>query len=192
MFGDVFTVYGGCKTNLSTASNIQLISAILYLAAKNPSDPVILEPRRLFALAAVVAKAREFGKTFLKAEDFIAFAKDPGAEVAMVARSGAGTFAGSAANAALQAGIPGLQPGERIGLELDKTKLAQIATFGPRRTYRVEAWGEIERKQKNKDGSPVYPPIRSTITGIWDTKVVPQNIRKSPMPNGAWVFLKEE
>jgi hypothetical protein len=38
----------------------------------------------------------------------------------------------------------------------------------------------------------VFPPIRSTFTGIWDTKVVPQNVRKPPMPNGAWVFLKEE
>ena len=63
---------------------------------------------------------------------------------------------------------------------------------GPRRTYKLEAWGEIERKQKNKDGSPVYPAIRSTITGVWDTKVVPQNVRKPPMPNGAWVFLRED
>ena len=26
-------------------------------------------------------------------------------------------------------------------------------------------WGEIERKQKNADGTPVYPAIRTTITG---------------------------
>lgn len=192
MFGDVFTVYGGCKTNLSTATNVQLLAATLYLAAKNPNDPVLSEPRRLFMLASVVAKAREMGEVFLKVDDFVAFVKDPSAQVSMLARTGTGTMAGSAANAALQAGIPGLQSGERIGLELDKTKLTQIAVFGPRRTYRVEAWGEIERKQKNKDGSLLYPAIRSTITGIWDTKVVPQNVRKSPVPNGAWVYLKED
>ena len=56
----------------------------------------------------------------------------------------------------------------------------------------VEAWGEIERKQKNKDGTPVFPAIRTTITGVWDTKVVPQNSRKTPVPNGAWVYLKED
>jgi len=81
---------------------------------------------------------------------------------------------------------------EPIGLELDKGKLAQIATTSPRRTYRVRAYGEVERKAKDKNGNPVFPPIRSTYTGIWDTKVVPQNVRKPPMPNGAWVFLKEE
>lgn len=190
VFGDVFTVYGGCKTNLSVVSNTQLIAAVLFLAAKNPNDPVVLEPRRLFMLASIVGKAREFGEVFLKPDDFIAFVKDPGMQVASVAKSGTGTLAGSAATVALQSGIPGLQPGERIGLELDKAKLAQISAFGPRRTYRVEAWGEIERKQKNKDGSPVYPAIRSTITGVWDTKVVPQNVRKAPMPNGTWVYLK--
>jgi hypothetical protein len=77
-------------------------------------------------------------------------------------------------------------------MELDKTKLAQIAGAGPRRTYRVEAWGEIERAQKDAQGQPVFPTIRSTITGVWDTKVVPQNARKPPVPNGAWVFMKEE
>lgn len=192
LFGGAFTVYGGCKTNLSVVSNTQLIAAILFLAAKNPNDPTVLEPRRLFTLASMVAKAREFGEVFLKADDFIAFVKDPGGQVASLASSGTGTLAGSAASMALQAGIPGLQPGERIGLELDKAKLSQITTFGPRRTYRVEAWGEIERKQKNQNGSPVYPAVRSTITGVWDTKVVPQNVRKAPMPNGAWVYLKED
>jgi general secretion pathway protein K len=192
LFGDAFTVYGGCKTNLSAVSNTQLIAAILYLSAKNPNDPVILDPRRLFLLATYVSKAREFGEVFLKVDDFIAFVKDPGAQVASIAGSGAGTLAGSAASSALGAGLPGLQPGEKIGLELDKAKLSQIATVGPRRTYKIEAWGEIERKQKNKDGSPVFPAIRSTITGVWDTKVVPQNVRKPPMPNGAWVYLRED
>jgi hypothetical protein len=38
----------------------------------------------------------------------------------------------------------------------------------------------------------VFPAIRTTITGVWDTKVVPQNSRKNPIPNGAWVYLKED
>ena len=79
----------------------------------------------------------------------------------------------------------------QAGLVLDPGKLKSITTNGPRRTYRVEAWGEIERKAKMADGSPVFPSIRSTITGVWDTKVTPQNARKST-PNGAWVFMREE
>lgn len=191
LFSNAFTIYGGCKTNIAAVSNTQLIAALLYLSAKNPNDPVILDPRRLFLLASYVGKARQFGEVFLTLDDFINFVKDPGASVSMLA-SQTGTMAGSAAGAAINAGLPGLAPGEKIGLELDKAKLAQIATVGPRRTYKVEAWGEIERKQKNKDGTPVYPAIRSTITGVWDTKVVPQNVRKPPIPNGAWVFLRED
>ncbi len=192
LFGPAFTVYGGCKMNLSAISNTQLIAGILYLAAKNPNDPVILDPKRLFLLATYVAKAKQFGETFSSIQDFINFVKDPSSAVSMLAGSGAGTLAGSAASNAITQGAMGMAASERIGLELDPAKLAQIAMTGPRRTYRVEAWGEIERKQKNKDGSPVFPPIRSTITGVWDTKVVPQNVRKPPVPNGAWVYLREE
>ena len=92
----------------------------------------------------------------------------------------------------MSTGIPGLTGGQKLGLELDMTKLGQLASAGPRRTYRVEAWGEIERKQKMADGSPVFPAIRSTVTGVWDTKVVPQNARKTPAPKGAWVYLRED
>ena len=191
LFGSSFTVYGSCKTNLSALSNSQLIAAILYLTAKNPNDPILQNPQLLFQLAGLIAKARQFGETFTSLDDFIAYVKDPGASVGALA-SKSGTIAGSAASTAITAGLPGLSGGQKLGLELDKQKLAQIAGAGPRRTYRVEAWGEFERAQKNADGSPVFPPIRSTITGIWDTKVVPQNVRKPPVPNGTWVFMKEE
>ena len=188
LFGHNFTVYGGCKTNLSALSNSQLIAAILYLSAKNPNDPVLQDPQKLFTLAGLVAKAKQFGMTFSSLDDFIDFVKDPAAQIGSLA--GTGTAAGSAASAAVSSGvIPG---GQKLGMELDKAKLAQMASTGPRRTYRVEAWGEIERKQKNADGSPVYPPIRATLTGVWDTKVVLQNVRKPPVPKGAWVYLRED
>jgi Tfp pilus assembly protein PilX len=191
LFGSAFTVYGGCKINLSAVDNPQLIAGILMLSAKNQSDPVIQNPQKLFALAAIVAKAKQFGETFTSADDFITFVKDPSTSINMLASHG-DTMAGSAAGAALQSGIPGLQSGEKLGLELDKAKLAQITTSGPFRTYRVQAWGEIERKQKMPDGSPVFPPIRTTVTGVWDMKIPPQNVRKPPVPKGAWVFLKED
>jgi general secretion pathway protein K len=189
LFGSAFTVYGGCKTNLSALTNSQLIAAILFLAAK-PNDPILSNPQKLFTLAGLVAKAKQFGMTFTSTKDFIDFVKDPAAQLGALA--GGGSMAGSAATAALSAGIPGLSSGEKIGMELDKAKLDQMATAGPRRTYHVQAWGEIERKQKNADGSPVYPPIRATLTGVWDTKVVLQNVRKPPVPKGAWVFLRED
>jgi general secretion pathway protein K len=187
LFQNAFTIYGGCKINLAAVNNVQLIAAILYLSAKNPNDPVLMDPRKLFALAGIVAKAKQFGETFAKLDDFVTFAKDPSA--AVTALAGTGGMAGSAATGALSTG---LMPGEKIGLELDPKKLATIAMSGPRRTYRVEAYGEIARKQTDNEGRPIFPPVRSTINGVWDTRFVPQNARKQPVPKGAWVFLRED
>jgi hypothetical protein len=192
LFGHAFTVYGDCKINIMTLSDPQLIAAILFLTAKNQNDPVVMDPKLLFALAGLVAQARQYGETFSNLNEFIAFVKDPGASVATLASTGQGTLAGSAASVAMSQGIPALQGGQKLGLELDPQKLGQIATIGPRRTYRIQAYGEIAGAAKNKDGSPLFPPIRTTITGVWDTKVVPQNVRKPPVPNGAWVYMKEQ
>ena len=190
LFGPAFTAYGGCKVNLGAVSNTQLIAAILYLSAKNPNDPMLADPIKLFQLAGVVAQAKQFGMSFNKLQEFIDFVKDPTTQLGLLA--GQGGLAGSAAGQAQSSGLIGqLTNGQKLGLELDATKLGQIAGTGPRRTYRVEAFGEIERKQKAADGSPVFPAIRSTVTGVWDTKVVPQHARK-PTPNGAWVFMRED
>lgn len=192
LFSPSFTVYGGCKLNLSSLSNTQLIAAVLYLSAKNRNDPMLQDPAKLFMLASVVAQAKQFGMTFNKPQEFIDFVKDPTASIGTLAGQ-SGTLAGSAAGKAQSSGALGaLTGGQKLGLELDPKLLGQITSTGPRRTYRVQAFGEIERKQKSADGSPVFPAIRATVTGVWDTKVVPQNVRKPPAPKGAWVFLRED
>lgn len=189
VFGDAFTVYGDCKINLGAVNNPQLIAAVLMLAAKNQNDPSILDPRKLFMLAGVVAKAKQMGESFTDAKEFIGFVKDPMASLTALASTGG--MAGGAAGNALTSGL-GLPPGEKIGMELDEKLLNQIVTFEARRTYRIEAYGEIDRKQKNADGSPVFPAIRRTITGVWNTKVVPSNVRKPQTYKGAWQFLRED
>ncbi len=193
LFGSAFTAYGSCKVNLSALSNTQLIAAVLFLSAKNPNDPVVLDPKKLFMLAGLVSKAKQFGQQFQTVDDFITYVKDPAAALGSLATTdGGGSPAGGAASAGLNAGIPGLTGPDKLKLELDKQKLSQLTTAGPRRTYRIQAWGEIDRKTKDKDGNPMFPAIRTTITGVWDTKVVPQNARKSPAPKGAWVYLRED
>lgn len=192
LFGKAFTVYGSCTMNLSAITNVQLIAAILLLSAKNQNDPVIQDPQKLFMLAGIVAKAKQFGIQFQKVEEFVTFVKDPAAQVGELAS--AGGMAGSQANAALNAGA--LQPGgQKLGLELDVAKIRVIASTGPRRTYRVEAWGEIDRKARDANGAPVFPPIRSTITGVWNTLWQNQNLRKpatGSTAKGTWVFLRED
>ena len=189
VFGNAFTVYGDCKINLGAVENPQLIAAVLMLSAKNQNDPTLVDPRKLFMLAGVVAKAKQMGESFTDVKEFIAFVKDPQASLTALASTGG--LAGSAAGSALTQGM-GLPPGEKIGMELDEKLLNQVVTFEARRTYRVEAYGEIGRSAKNADGSPAYPPIRKTITGVWNTKVVPSNVRKPQTYKGAWQYLRED
>jgi general secretion pathway protein K len=185
LFGSAFTVYGGCKLNLTALTNVQLVAALLSMAAsdKEKSSPVLQDPQKLFALAGIVAKAKLLGMQFDKVDDFIAFVKDPVAAVGAIA--GQTTLAGGMAAGAVRGG---LIPSDLKGLELDPAKLGQIASVGPRRTYRVEAWGEVDRK------STEFPPIRSTITGVWDVRVQNQNARKAApsTAKGTWVFLRED
>jgi hypothetical protein len=129
------------------------------------------------------------GESFTEVKEFIAFVKDPMASLTALASTQ--SMAGAQASNALTQGL-NLPPGEKIGMELDEKLLNQIVTFEARRTYRVEAYGEIGRNAKNADGSPAYPPIRKTITGVWNTKVVPSNVRKPQTFKGAWQFLRED
>ncbi len=185
VFGNALTVHGGCKSNVGAVRDPNLIASLIYLAAKDPADPVVQDPNRLWTLAGLVAQARNLGLSFGTLEDFIEFVKDPAAAMA------AGTAAaGDATGQTPQ--LPGIAPGTKVGVELDPQKLGQIAEAGPRRTYRVEVYGEIDRKAKYPDGTPIYPAIRRSINAVWDTKVVTQNARNPQVKNGTWVYLRED
>jgi len=191
LFGNQLTVYGDCLVNLGAVTDPQLIAAILMLSTKDTTQPTYQDPRKLFMLAGVVAKAKQFGESFTKDDDFINFVKDP--MTALGALAGGGGMAGSAATGGLAQNL-GLPPGEKVGLVIDKGLLAQVATFSARRTYRVQAWGQIDRKATNADGTPLFPPIRKTVTGIWNMGTTLQKSRKTgfDVPKGAWQFLRED
>lgn len=186
LFGNAFTVYGGCKLNLASVDDAGLLASTLMLAAENENDPMLRDQRRLWLLASIVIKAREFGVTFDKTDELISFVKDPMESIGkLMSRQGS-----SAATNPF-----GLAPGEKIGLALSKTKLESIATTEKKRTYRVTAWGEVGRAQVDQKGNPIFPPVRRTITAVWDFKATPQNRRKSSggsSDSGAWVFMKEQ
>jgi general secretion pathway protein K len=186
LFGNAFTVYGGCKTNLSAVTDPKVLASIIFLSADDSEsgNPVLQNPNLLWALASVVAKAHELGFVFTSTDEFIDFVKDPAGTLMMGLSQAAGASGSSTPS------LPGLPPGLK-GVKLSKLKLDQIATAGPRRTYRIQAWGEVERDSK------IFPNIRRTITAVWDTNVQPQNYRmpaniSTTVPRGAYVFLREE
>ncbi len=186
LFGNAFTVYGGCKTNLSAVTDPKVIASIIFLAAdkSEAQSPVLSNPDLLWSLALVVAKAHELGFVFTSTDEFVDFVKDPVGTMSM------GLAQASASGGGTTPSLPGLPSGLK-GVKLDKLKLDQIATVGPRRTYRIQAWGEVDR------GQAIFPNLRRTITAVWDTHVTPQNYRppaniSGAAPQGAFVFLREE
>lgn len=184
LFGSSFTVYGGCKLNLSAVDNVGLMASTLMLAAENDNDPILRDQGKLWTLASVIIKARELGITHDKTDEFISFVKDP--------LESFGKFASKRGASSTAPNPFGLPPGEKLGMALSKTKLESIASVDKKRTYRVTAWGEINRAQVDAKGNPIFPPVRRTITAVWDTKATPQNRRKNSGDSGAWVFLKEQ
>jgi general secretion pathway protein K len=191
LFGAAFTVYGNCKSNVGALKDPNLIASIIYLSAKDQADPVVQDPAKLWMLAGVIAKARQFGFFFASLDDFAEFVKDPGAAMGSASEEGAAAGGGTPIQDPLNA-CCGVPPGTKLGVELDAQKLGQIAVAGPRRTYRVQAYGEVPRPGVDDKGNPIYPPVRRTFNGVWDTKVVVQNGRNNAPKNGAWVYLKEE
>jgi general secretion pathway protein K len=195
LFGNAFTVYGGCKVAINAVDDVPSLAAILGGAAEDPADAQ--NHPKLYALASIIIKAREFGQTFKNVDAFIKFAKDPESAFSLdsgTSSGGSGAARGIFADALRQAGVP---PGVKPGIALKKDNLPPME-FKGRRTYRVTAWGEITRAQVDDKGNPIFPPVRRTVTGVWDVKPTPQAARPSATNpnltagNGAWVFLKEE
>lgn len=180
LFGESFTVYGDCKINLGAVDDPNLIASTIFLAAKDPGDPGLTQDN-LWRLAQLVIKAREFGFSFSSEQDFAMFIKSPQDVLGILAGAG-----GEAGQLGMDPALSQLLQQVR-GVELetgDERGLSQIATVGPRRTYRVEA-------------TAAYGKMTKRIVGVWD-KDAPNN-QNTRMPGnmesrerGAWVFWREE
>lgn len=181
LFGDQFTVYGDCQVNIGAVDDPKLIASIFFLAAKDPNDPVLRDPVKVWTLARAVIDARNLGMVFDKTSDFAEFVKNPLGAVgdAFAAAGGAGQTTSPPASLGGQTQIE--------GIELDTAKLAKIARSGPRRTYRVEVLATVPR---GVPGNGLEYTKR--LTAVWDTKTTNQNMRDPAFNRGAWVFWREE
>lgn len=190
LFGPSFTVYGGCKLNVNALEDPRIISAVLYLTAKDREDPVIRDGALLWYHALAVSYARQNGLPFSTTAEFAEFVKDPEAQLGMGlldptgTGTGAGTGTGGAA-APIQIQIPGVPTGIDLGLELDQALVDKVLRSGPRRTYRVEAWGQVTR-------NAIMNPILRQLTAVWDMGNVNINQRSTDAKarNGAWVYVR--
>ena len=193
IFGPSLTVYGGCQLNIKSLKDPRIIAAILYLTAKNREDPVIRDGNRLWYHALAVSYARENGYPFADVNAFVEFVKDPEAQLGQGLAGMLGGAAGSGGDAAASATpvpvqIPGVPPGTDLGLELDPAQVGKVLRAGPQRTYRVEAWGQVDRHVV------LGPPLMTKLTAVWDMGNVNSNQRSTDAKarNGAWVYIHVE
>jgi hypothetical protein len=177
LFGNAFTIYGGCKVNVNAANDLNVILSLIAQAAKDPNDPVLRDMTKLWRLAALTAQARGMGYSFTDLNDFAKFVKDPAAYI--------NDKIGEATDPTKSGGTPTQTPQQQNpaaqieGVELDPTKLAAIARAGGRRTYRVTTTAHIGKVEKK-------------IVGVWDTETQNQNARDPAYSRGTWVYWREE
>lgn len=190
LFGDAFTVYGGCKINLMAVDSSLLIASIIDQAVSEADQN---SPARnadnLFRLATVVLAMKKLagvgaGAAIDDVDGLIAFAKAPKDELQNLL--GGISLSGMdpsqlGLDSSILAIVDQIQP-----LELDKTKLDRIATVqSTRRTYRVEATAIIGHKTKR-------------IVGVWDKDAHNDNPNTRTPGNqewrqrGAWVYWRED
>lgn len=182
LFGSQFTVYGSCKVNIGAVQDPRLIASVIFLSAKDPEDPVVKDPQKLWKLARRVAEARTFGIYFDDLNAFADFVKSP--DGALADLLGGGSEDGQKFPTNTPQNLEAVEPVE--GVELNQQKLGQVASSGPRRLYRVEVTSSLGT---NPAGEPRF---ERKLVGVWDTQVQNQNMRNQDYRRGAWVFWREE
>lgn len=172
VFGNNFTVYGGCKENLGALQDPRQIMAIIFLTAQDKNHPVLRDMTKLWLLSKRVAEARSFGIFFDRTQAWADFVKDPDGALAAAADGQDGSTTPPPSD-----GI-GFVPVQ--GVPINLSELNQIAEVGPRRTYRVESTATIGR-------------LKRRIIAVWDNKLTNQNSRDAQnYRTGSWVFWREE
>jgi type II secretory pathway component PulK len=174
IFGQLLTIYGGCKVNVSAVTNPLQMIMLFVQAAANPQDPVLLNPIKLILLAQRAAQARALGMPFDTLQTFQQFVKDPDGGLSALAAAAGGSSGTPAAGGTNALGLPTVD-----GLTLDNKKLQDVAWAGSRRTYRIVAAAQVGRVEKR-------------IIAVWDNDNVNQNVTDPLYAKGAWVYWREE
>jgi general secretion pathway protein K len=174
-FAELFTVYGSCKVNVGALrpESWPLVAAIIRSTVKDDkkNDPVLTDEVMLAALAQRAIQQAQLMGGFQSVQDFIKLVGDPNQAIA-----------------ATDTGSPPPPPSSSSsqigGIPLDAAKVNQVVTTGPRRSYRLDAVGQVVRTQARK--------VQVHIRAVWDTQHFNQNTTSGD-PNdrqGTWVYYR--
>ncbi len=182
-FGELLTVYGTCKINLGALKpeSWPLVAAIIRATVKDDkrTDPLLLDEVLLAALAQrVIAQSQLLGG-FQSVSDFVKLVGDPNQQINTDPNGttpATGTATTTSPSSSSSSGVTGIQ--------LDTTKVNQVVTMGPRRIYRIDATGSVERTRERK--------VQVHIRAVWDATHFNQNTTSSD-PNdrqGTWIYYR--
>ncbi len=189
-FGEMLTVYGGCKVNLNAVKpdHWPIVAAVLRasVAQKDLSNPALLDDVTMAALSQqIMAQAQMMGG--LSSPDQLNTATQKGGQLPLPANGGPlaallGANGGQPPDtSSLFPPIPGLQGG---GISLDPNTLKMLTRVGPREVYRLDSTGTIQRAGSKK--------IEVHIRAIFDTKHFNQNTTSIDVNDrqGTWVYWR--
>jgi general secretion pathway protein K len=174
-FGEMFTVYGGCKVNIGAVPSEKwpILAAIIRYAAKDPTNPVLIDDVKVAALAQQILGLMQMtgGMLVKDIDTFVKAINDPTSLIPQIPGSPTQSPGGQ-----------GLLP----GVQLDAGRAKQVMTMGPRRIYRLDSVGTIQRTREKK--------IEVHIRAIWDAEHVNQMVIPVD-PNdakGTWVYWRQD
>lgn len=181
-FGELFTVYGGCQINIGAVppEKWPIMAAIIRYAAKDPNAQVLMDDVQVAAIAQrLLGTMQMTGGMLVKDIDtLIKFINDPEQAMKDMMSTGGSSSGSSSSSSSSSGGL--------IGVQLDPAKAKAVMTMGPRRIYRLDSVGTIQRTREKK--------IQVHIRGIWDSEHVNQNTTAQD-PNdlkGTWVYWRQD
>src|SRR5262249_42687995 len=125
-FGEMFTVYGGCKINLAAVrpENWPLVAALIRATVKDDhkTDPVLLDDVLLAGLAQQIIGLAQLTGGLQSVDQFISLITDPANAIKNMT-NGPNSGSNSTPPPTLPSGI--------TGVPIDKNKMTNVATVGP-------------------------------------------------------------
>ena len=182
-FGDMLTVYGGCKINVGAikTEHWPLMAAILRATVKDDhrQDPVLLDDILLAQLSQTVLGMSKMTGGFQSTQQFINLISNP-------ASAFSGGMGGTGGSSGSSSSSSSGSSSSVVGIPLDPAKLNNVVTVGPRRIYRLDATGTIQRTMQKK--------IQIHIRAIWDSAHFNQNSTSGDVNDrmGTWVYWRED
>jgi general secretion pathway protein K len=178
-FGEMLTVYGGCLVNISAIKpdNWPLMAAILRATADKTksSSQALTDDVTMAQLSQMVLGMAQMMGGFKDTNTFIQCVANPQNCMGSMFGGSSSSSSSSSNSSSTVAGV-----------NIDANLLKSVATTGPRRIYRLDAVGTIQRTREKK--------IEVRIRGVWDSAHYNQNTL-SPDPNdrqGTWIYWRQD